>query len=176
MQGQHCTTAEASAVAKTQTLIAGTLRCSRGARQLFAMASLLVVLLVMTTAFLMIQMILDKNAKFTDFATTVDQIEAETGIKFFTTMQRGEERKTENVIATQCLNQGSANPAKDDRTDRRSQRLHSPEGFDDAVSIPVSVIRLQDSRSIATNPQRFGRDQLDSDTELSPDDYLPLCQ
>jgi transposase len=35
MQSQHCTTAEASVAAKTQTLIAGTPRCSRGPRQLF---------------------------------------------------------------------------------------------------------------------------------------------
>lgn len=48
MQGQHCTTAEASAAAKTHTLNAGTLRCSRGVRQLFAMATLLVWLLATT--------------------------------------------------------------------------------------------------------------------------------
>jgi hypothetical protein len=34
MQSQHCTTDDASAAAKTQTLIAGTLRCSRGVRKL----------------------------------------------------------------------------------------------------------------------------------------------
>ena len=48
MQSQHCTTADASAAAKTQTLIAGTLRCSRGARQLLAAAALLVGLLATT--------------------------------------------------------------------------------------------------------------------------------
>ena len=50
MQGQHCSTAEASAVAKTQTLIAGTTRCSRGARQLLAAAALLVGLLATTVS------------------------------------------------------------------------------------------------------------------------------
>jgi DNA/RNA endonuclease G (NUC1) len=48
MQGQHCTTAEASAVAKTHTLNAGILRCSRGVRQLFAAAALLAGLLATT--------------------------------------------------------------------------------------------------------------------------------
>lgn len=50
MQSQQCTAADASAAAKTQTLIAGTPRCSRRARQLLAAAALLVGLLATTVS------------------------------------------------------------------------------------------------------------------------------
>jgi hypothetical protein len=173
MQSQQCTTADASAALKIQTLIAGTPRCSRGARQLLAAAALLVGLLAVTTAFLMPQMALEENIKFTDFATTLDQIEAETALDFFTTMQRGDDRETENVVVTQCVNQGPQNPPKNDGMDRRSQWLHSPDDFDDAVSTPVSVISVHSSKSFSTTHQRFGREQTESTTDISPDDFLP---
>lgn len=51
---------------------------------------------VKASAFLMPHMIPDKNAKFTDFATTVDEIEAVTGLDFFTTLERAEERQLES--------------------------------------------------------------------------------
>jgi hypothetical protein len=50
MQSQQCTTADALAALKIQTLIAGTPRCSRGARQLLAAAALLVGLLATTVS------------------------------------------------------------------------------------------------------------------------------
>jgi DNA/RNA endonuclease G (NUC1) len=51
---------------------------------------------VKASAYLMPHMIPDKNAKFTDFATTVDEIEAVTGLDFFTTAEHGRAREFES--------------------------------------------------------------------------------
>ncbi|MGV2336308.1 MAG UNVERIFIED_CONTAM: DNA/RNA non-specific endonuclease [Planctomycetaceae bacterium] len=52
---------------------------------------------VKASAYLMPHMSPDKNAKFTDFATTVDEVEAVTGLDLVTAMERGKERELEST-------------------------------------------------------------------------------
>ena len=50
------------------------------------------------TAYLMPHMLPQKNAKFIDYVTTVDEIEAVTGLDFFTNLNRSEERMLESKV------------------------------------------------------------------------------
>jgi DNA/RNA endonuclease G (NUC1) len=54
---------------------------------------------VRATAYLMPHMLPQKNAKFTDYETSVDEIEAVTSLDFFTRLDRNEERSLESDTA-----------------------------------------------------------------------------